>query len=178
LRYTRQPSCIFRVRGPPHPQWWERAVGGTLDLSLYSSTLTRIYAYDYFIHNVDRHFNNILAREQHSGVALMALDYSRAWIIHGFPLPSLPFSSSDNTVAAQRDLAGQCGQYVNPGEARSFLELIKRVPTTTVRQIISAHPKEWLSAKMKTAILKWWSSDDRISRIEGIAKGIEDGTYL
>ena len=108
----------------------------------------------------------------------MALDYSRSWIIHGFPLPSLPFSPSDNTVAAQRDLAAQCGQYVNPVEVRAFLDRVKGVPVSKISQIISSHPKEWLSNRMKIAIPKWWSSEDRISRIEGIARGIEDGTYL
>jgi hypothetical protein len=76
---------------------------------------------------------NILARERRSGIALLELDYSRAWLIHGFPLPDLPFSGSDNTVMEQRYLARHCGAYINPIEARSFSEQIKRVPPDRIR---------------------------------------------
>jgi hypothetical protein len=166
------------LRGPPHPRWWELVIAGTLDIASCSATLTRLYVFDHFVHNVDRHLDNILARDQRSGIALLALDYSHAWLMNGFPLPALPLSSDANTVAAQRDLARQCGPYVNLSEARRFSEQIKRVPVGRIKQIISAHPKEWLSVRLKSSILKWWSSEDMISRVEGIATGIEDGTYL
>jgi hypothetical protein len=166
------------LSGPPAPQWWELMMAGNVDIASCSVALTRIYVFDHFVHNIDRHFRNILGQLQRSDIGLLALDYSRAWLIHGFPLPDLPFSSNDNTVSVQRDLASQCGQYVSPGEARRFSEEIKRVPVIKIRNIISSQPKEWLSARMKLSILKWWSSDDRIRRIEGIATGIENGTYL
>jgi hypothetical protein len=120
------------LKGPPHPQWWELAISGTLDLSSFSLILTRIYVFDHFVHNVDRHLGNILARDQHSGTALLAFDYSRAWVINGFPLPGLPFAPNENTTATQRDLGRQCGAYVNIREARLFTEQIKRVPVAKI----------------------------------------------
>jgi hypothetical protein len=166
---------------PPAPQWWDRVRSGEIPLADIRVALTRIYAFDHFIHNEDRHGLNFLGRQQQHGYSLLAFDYSRSWTYHGFPLPNLPFDPLDpneRTVNVQRQLTALFGPYVDPVEARQFLDTIKHLPVTIILDIISSHPKDWLPASKKKAIIKWWKSSGRADRLEQIAKGIENGTYL
>ena len=70
--------------------WWQLVQNNTLPLADIRTALSRIYAFDHFVHNVDRHANNFLVTPQLTGHAVLAFDYSRAWTVHGFPLPSVP----------------------------------------------------------------------------------------
>ena len=95
--------------------------GGSIALDDIRGPLSRIYAFDHFVHNVDRHLNNFLIRGQHIGHTVLANDYSRAWICNGFPLPPLPVLC--NTVTAQRWLAGYLGQqYIDIDEVKQVTD--------------------------------------------------------
>lgn len=166
---------------PPNPNfpgtWWDRVKGGSIALDDIRGPLSRIYAFDHFVHNVDRHLNNFLIRGQHIGHTVLANDYSRAWICNGFPLPPLPVLC--NTVTAQRWLAGYLGQqYIDIDEVKQVTDSIGKIPSTHIERIIDGHPKEWLTDNMKNEIMTWWSSSQMLERLEGIAKGVENGTYL
>ena len=171
--------CEGGIIKAPSPSWPELILSGRISPSDISAPFTRIYVFDLFVHNIDRHQDNILARDQRSGVALLSVDYSRAWIVNGFPLPALPLSPQDATVYFQRDLSRFCGgSVISPIVAREFAETIKNVPVSRISEIIKGHPKDWLATRTKSAIIRWWKSDARIERIERIAGGIDDGTYL
>jgi hypothetical protein len=109
----------------------------------------------------------------------MPIDYSRAWIVNGFPLPNLPLNADMPTIYMQRDLSSRCGRsYILPDQARWFCEQMKLMSVERISDIIRSHPKEWLPARTRTSILKWWRSPERIARLDGIALGIENGDYL
>lgn len=143
--------------------------------------LTRIYAFDHFVHNYDRHAGNFLVVKQKSGHAVLAFDYSRAWTFHGFPPPKLPFNSADpneKTVRLQRQLKPLIGDYIDAQAAKQFLDVLKQVPVSEVEKIVSDHPQDWLDAKLRDKIYAWWSSQEMSDRIDGITMGIGNGTYL
>jgi hypothetical protein len=65
--------------GGAQAAWIVEVQNGNIPLSGLRIPLSRIYAFDLFIHNPDRHGGNFLVHEQHKGYALLAFDYSRAW---------------------------------------------------------------------------------------------------
>jgi hypothetical protein len=158
--------------------WWEKVKSGDIKLDDIKATLSRIYAFDHFIHNTDRHCNNFIARSQHAaGVAILANDYSRAWLCCGFPLPSLPMNSA--TVSAQRWLKSfwAC-DYIDKDESKIALDRLRAVTVEAAKRIIEGHPEDWLQDAERDAILMWWGSKLMLERLDGIYKGIEDGSYL
>jgi hypothetical protein len=164
------------------PTWVAMVHNGTIPLAAISAALSRIYAFDHFVHNDDRHGNNFLVRQQRTGYALLAFDYSRAWTFHGFPLPRLPFDLSnpaERTVRAQRQLAQIFGtQYIDGREAARVLDNIRRVPPVEIVRIIDSHPKEWFPDSERQAIISWWGSAEMIARTQDIERGIANGAYL
>ena len=122
-------SLVFgsRWEGGILEEWWKKALNGDISLYEYRPILSRIFAFDHFVHNVDRHLKNYLFREQREGWAVLALDYSRAWLCHGFPLPELPFEPKQNTRKAQRRLKEIFGNVIVPDEADELLNRIRSV---------------------------------------------------
>lgn len=148
------------LAGPgPQPPWVAKVLGGEISLDELRIPLTRIYAYDLFIHNPDRHGGNFLVREQRRGYAMLAFDYSRAWVVNGAPLPVQPFDKNhpnERTIKCQRRLSEIFGSnYIDPAEASAFLCRVAGVPKQEIVRIFDSHPKKWLPTKTRQAIIRW-----------------------
>jgi hypothetical protein len=157
--------------------WWNEVVSGTIALSDLNGPLSRLFALDLFINNDDRHLNNFFIRKQYKGHSLISMDYSRAWLLHRFPLPMLPLPPTVKTVLAHRVLVHLFGNFLDIGEATKVLEDLRKVNHTEIANIIRRHPKNWLTISQKSSIMKWWKSPERIQRIDGILAGLANGTY-
>lgn len=165
----------------PNEHWWEKVARNEIPLADIRVPLSRIYAFDHFVHNDDRHLTNYLVRAQSQGHALLAFDYSKAWVVNQFPLPPLPFdinNGRERTVNAQRWLTGFFGPYLDLNEAELFLEKIKTIPVAQVQRIIDEHPVSWLPLKVKAEILDWWGNGGMAARVDDIITGIKNGNYL
>jgi len=158
--------------------WWVRARAGSIDFASLAPNLSRIYAFDLFVNNIDRHLTNYIVRDQHFGTALLAFDYSRAWMVNGVPPPVMPMAECHNTVAVIKALRRLFGSFFVNDEAYHVLDRLESVNSTDVCNIILSHPKEWLTEDLNNATIEWWNSDERIRRIDDIRKGVEDGSYL
>src|SRR5258706_8790074 len=119
----------------------------------------------HFIHNVDRNLRNFLFRNQHKGWAVLAFDYSQAWLFSGMPLPELPFESNTKTMLVRRHLVKEFGEYIDNGETDNILQRIAKVTSANIQQIIDGHPKEWLPDEDRDEIIDWWQSKARTDRI-------------
>ena len=158
--------------------WFTKVRAGEIALTEIGPTLSRIYALDQFVHNVDRHCTNFLIHAQFNGYAILALDYSRAWLRFGFPLAAPPLAPC-NTVEAQRWLSRYWSiKYIEPKIVRETCEAIAGVPSSVVERIISEHPESWLSAAERGDIISWWGSEDMGRRLNSIAEGVENGSCL
>jgi hypothetical protein len=165
----------------PGGNWWEKVKSGEIDLDSIKSTLSRIYAFDHFVHNKDRHRDNYIVRNQReAGFAVLANDYSRAWLICGFPLPALPMNENrDNTLIDKRYFARYWDtEYIDKDEACIALARIRNTTSKNIARIIDDHPDDWLTRAQREDILKWWDSQLRLDRIDIITRGIRDGSYL
>lgn len=159
--------------------WWQSVKSGEIKIDDISVVLSRIYAFDMFIYNDDRHSNNFVARESVNGTVLLANDYSRAWLRHGIPLPQLPMDANSNTVSQQRKFMVYWGhKYVDGKTAKELLKRIAKVPIETIEYIINSHPEAWLTLEEEKSILSWWGSRPMLKRVAEVCKGIADGSCL
>jgi hypothetical protein len=139
-------------------------------------TLSRIFAFDLFVHNTDRHLNNYLCvGGRLPGHAIKAYDFSRAFTAHGWPLPRPPMSASEHTVLTYRHL--RTIHAFNLGEATELLKKLKALPANAIKDVLESLPPEWIDAKVRKRILKWWA-EERAARIEKITGGLKDGSFL
>src|ERR1700732_4184850 len=165
------------VRPPMGGDWWDKFQAGDIKIEDISGALSRIYAFDRCIHNTVPHANNFLVRDQRSGYAVLAYDYSRAWMCTSFPSPPLPMNCK--TVATQRWLSNYWSvKYIDKDESNIILDKIRITSKHSVERIIDGHPQYWLTQHNKEDILNWWGSQPMFDRLDGISKGIEIGTYL
>lgn len=168
-----------RWEGGTQPNfWWDQIAAGTIARDDILPTLARVYVFDLFIHNTDRHTGNLLIRQQHIGHAAIAFDYSRAWTFHGFPLPSLPFAAGENTVKVQRGLSSLLGSYVTEAIGDEILHKLNHVSVDNIRDILNSQPESWLTNSARQDIISWWASPGRIARIDAIKAGIKNGSFL
>jgi hypothetical protein len=168
-----------RWEGGTQPdEWWSKIASGTIKPNDILPTLANIYAFDMFVHNVDRHAGNLLIRQQQFGHAAIAFDYSRSWTYHGFPLPDLPMPHTENTVLLQRQLAHIFGQYVTEQSTSQVLNKISSITPRQIKDIMQQQHDSWLTKSLRQAIIRWWSSTNRDARIDAIRAGIKDGTLL
>jgi hypothetical protein len=173
-------SLVFGSRwegGVANEQWHQMIQNGTLKFEDVKEVLANVFAFDNFIHNVDRHARNYLVRSQRNGFALLAPDYSRAWYNGGFPLAALPLPAC-NTINAERWITTTFGKYVDVASTRGMLDKIESICANDASDFIKSHPQSWLTQAEADAIVAWWSSAARTQRIDGIRQGIKDGKYL
>ncbi len=163
---------------PETVNWWDKVEIGEIDYNKIKETICRIYVFDNFIFNSDRHLNNYLFREARSGWSLFSFDYSRAWLCMGLPLRSLPFAPVEKTLKVQRYIRRKFGEYIDQVIVDDVLNKLNYFTENDVNNIIESHPVEWLSENEKDGILSWWASPAKEARINGISEGIKDGTYL
>jgi hypothetical protein len=160
--------------------WFVRVEQGTVPLAGLVTVLSWIYAFDHFVHNVDRHHRNYFARRARHEVEIFSVDYSKAWTWNKFPLPLLPFNLADphhRTVLTQRDLAVRWrSAWLNNAEVHALLERIRLVPNGYIRYVLESEPKEWLPEPKVRSILRWWGSKKFNERIDQISRGIGSGT--
>lgn len=133
--------------------------------------LWAIYAFDQFIHNIDRHLNNYLYMQNSRGdVIVKTFDFSLSSFVIGWPRSSgtsLPTDSSTciNWSIAKR-LIGETDELKQA--ALSVLDKIEKIGTDTVSVILGSMPEHWMPQHHKDYLLKWWDSMERIERINAI----------
>jgi len=158
--------------------WHAMISNGTIVFDDVKGTLAKVFAYDNFVYNDDRHVGNFVMRSQKNGYALLTLDYSRSWLYHGFPPAALPFAPGKNTISASRWITATLGQYITEDSTRETLDRIEAVTEKDVLGIINQHPQSWLTEAERDQIASWWMSSARKERLYNLRKGIKDGTYL
>lgn len=159
--------------------WWNLAAQGSIDFTALADDLSRIYAFDLFIHNVDRHANNFMVVPEGNGHRVYSFDYSRSWIVNGgFPPANLMTDPAVATISVKNWLKLNFGNYVNINAAVEVLDRIEAMDTAGVQRIISTHPKEWLTQQEEDAIINWWNNGMASARVAAIKTGLNDGTLL
>ncbi|WEQ54083.1 hypothetical protein LV478_18925 (plasmid) [Komagataeibacter oboediens] len=158
--------------------WWHYVHNGKIPIDDFIYIFSKLYPFDLFVNNNDRHANNYLVRGQMDGVSFLVFDFSNSWMSNGFPPPSLPMASGSNTIRL-KDQFKSCfrGFAVDVQIALDTITSLRQIPSTKIEAILDSHPQEWLSPGDKEIILEWWNSD-RNSRLDTIEGGLASGDYL
>ena len=140
-----------------------------------TSLLSRIYAYDMFFYNDDRHLGNYLSVEDRGRRRLYTYDFSRAlfwtWPWNaGYPTP---LSHTRRWGAALRRLHG-----FDTLAAQSTLDAIAGLSPAIVGGFINQMPTDWMPASLQSQFLAVWSSGQSTQRIDALSRGFKDGTLL
>lgn len=138
--------------------------------------LSRIYAFDTFVHNPDRHLGNYLCVPARTGYSLKAFDFSRAFSAASWPLPSLPMDSGCRTVSTYRRLRTHHGGF-DRAAAFEVLSKIDALSFDSFKRLVEGLPPPWLDAGTRRDMLRWWV-DERKRRTDAIRRGLDNGSLL
>jgi hypothetical protein len=131
--------------------WWLLAAQGAISFADLVDDLSRIYAFDLFVHNDDRHLNNYMVVSEGGGHRVYAYDYSRAWLYHGFPMP-VPLSiGGNNTIDNKEWMKANLGYVVNVNAATQALDNIGGITSARIKDIVDVCPANWLTDAEKRA---------------------------
>ena len=132
--------------------------------------LSRVYALDLFINNIDRHFGNYIFRDSYSGVIALAYDFSRAWYaFEPFGYESL--EDNYNTAICHNTII-QEGHF-DPETAKNTLDEVSRIDKSSINRILAMIPEVWLDDETKKELLQWWGGTDMVDRIIKLKSGIK-----
>jgi hypothetical protein len=149
-------------------QWIDGAVDYTEGINRVSnsSVFSETLAVDNFVHNVDRHMGNFLFLDLSNEVQIKPIDFSRALLTSGWPMPNLPFSPNDNTASQKfkwlslYPYQDQC----------SLLQIIKSLPGDWMQCKLDEIPPGWIVNNARQALCDWWDSDQRTFRADEVLK--------
>lgn len=137
---------------------------GEMSVEDIESFFGKVFAFDLFVNNEDRHFNNYIFRDSfnNSRVAL-AFDFSRAWKEtnpYGFDC----LQAHTKTMRCNGMLQ-KFGQY-NRNAALAMMEDIRQIPKSSIESILTGMHHSWMSEKDKELLLNWWGSNEFHERID------------
>ncbi|RFP53105.1 MAG: hypothetical protein BJG00_017650, partial [Limnothrix sp. CACIAM 69d] len=110
---------------------------------------------------------------------VLSFDYSRSWLVLGFPPPNEIMIDADiPTVNVKNWLKANFGNYISVNAANEVLDRIGAIDTASVRRIIDSHPRDWLTQANDDAIISWWDSGMALARVNAIKTGLHNGTLV
>lgn len=133
--------------------------------------LWAIYAFDQFVHNIDRHLNNYLYMvNSQNHVIVKTFDFSLSSFVIGWPRTTSNTLPTDSTTVTNWTVAKL---YIGDTPelrqvALNVLDRIERIGVETISDILSSMPEEWLPPHHNDYFVNWWTSEDRKQRLEAI----------
>jgi hypothetical protein len=136
--------------------------------------LSKIYAYDIFFFNDDRHLENYLSIDDNGVRRLYAFDFSRAlfwrWPWNGYP-DTACHTRQWGTV--MRRLHG-----FDEAAASATLDAIGSLAPASVQSFINHMPSDWMAADHQAQFVDVWTGNNCKLRVDAIRKGFQDGSLL
>jgi len=128
--------------------------------------LSRLYAFDLFVNNVDRHWGNYIWREGYdNNLVALAFDFSRACFETGHTGYEA-FEPGCNTQESFK-LINLTLNY-DRSEAVTCLDRLAAITAAEIEEMIRDMPSSWMTPKEKSSYISWWDSNDRQDRIATI----------
>lgn len=165
-----------QIKGEIH-DWWPQLQAGKINIGDVSAAMSRIYAFDLFVMNGDRNTGNHLVIKEGEHHSMFAFDHGEAWIFGGFPIKgTLPATTA--TIQNKVEFQKYFPDYIDTVEMEDVLNKISSITRGRIKDIIEAHPNEWLKSAKKSEIVTWWATGKARRRCDLILKGIQDGTLV
>lgn len=132
--------------------------------------LSRLYAFDIFVNNEDRHWGNYLWRQSFdNNLIALAFDFSRACFEVGHDgyeamHPACNTQSSFMLINVTMNY--------DRTEAMACLDALAAISAEDVEEILENMPKDWMTKADRTSYADWWKSQARMDRINNIKRRI------
>jgi hypothetical protein len=146
------------------------AMGATFQLEAFkdaAETVSAILAFDLFVGNVDRHRGNFLFRKNRSNRWVpLAIDYSRAMFVQGFPNDRFPMDKNERTQVTIALM--KAADFWNGPFAVFSLDSLMNITHEHIMHWLREVPTDWLPEDQKRSFLEWWQSPsfrDRINKV-------------
>lgn len=146
-----------------------------------SAVLSSTYTFDLFIGNYDRHVGNFIfslesVNNSHGKIArVRAIDYDAAQLLENAEF-QLPLSKNSNTVSVGRQIRQVHG--FDMSAAETILDRIRKGRTVMVERAMVGMPEQWLSTSKRNDLYHWVNTNHFDQKLQRLAQGISDGTYL
>jgi hypothetical protein len=145
-------------------EWMTGAIGYALALPIVKNAdiFSAALALDYAVSNPDRHLENYLYLEKDGEVQVKVIDFSRAFLVAGWPLPDLPMDD----MAATMEAIDQWKSH-HPFVASQANQIIGRwlnLPASFIDPVLDGLAPGWLDVPMRNKISDWWGSPIRMQR--------------
>jgi hypothetical protein len=155
------------VNGNPNINFFgfiDGVLKGTVKITNLKAFLSRLYAFDLFVNNLDRHWGNYLWRSSYGdSMIALAFDFSRACFEVGHAgFEALQSNMNTQIVFEMINL----NNHYDRAEAAACLERIRTIPTEEIASILDGLPQNWMSKKDKNGYIDWWNSQARLDRID------------
>jgi hypothetical protein len=131
--------------------------GSISNPALFSTT----FGFDVFVHNDDRHLGNYLYLLIAGDIVMRIIDFSRAWMHHGWPLPSPPLDPVCNTMV-YLPIWSSFHPYTKPVDV---LQRLRDLPDGWMQDVLAPMPAAWLDDANRLALEQWWSGAARQDRL-------------
>ncbi len=159
------------VNGDPkinYPLFINEVLTGQKKVPNLKVFFSRLFAFDLFVNNVDRHWGNYLWRTSYNdSYVALAFDFSRACfeLGHDGYHALSPLSRTQSTFR----LLNTTKNY-DRSEAVACLEAIRAITTAEVEGILGNFPTAWMPKTKRREYIEWWNSDARQARIDHLLK--------
>lgn len=153
-----------------------KVFSGQHEMPNLQQVLAKIYAFDIFVANIDRHAKNYMLRAGYGDQpVLLAPDYSRALLVNAWP-PPITLPTGCNTENTYRHLAHAHDETSKIYAAHELLRKLQLLPGDALDSFLRDIPPEWDPDNRIPALIQWWKND-RIEHIEHMQDGIDNGLY-
>jgi hypothetical protein len=145
-------------------QWVEGALGWAVALPSVknSNIFSQALALDYGVSNPDRHLENYLYFEKGGEVHVELIDFSRAFLVAGWPLPDLPMDEMNATIEFIARWQ-EFHQFVSE-QANQVISRWLGLSNDYLKPVLDAMAPGWLDVPMSNRLLEWWASPARNQR--------------
>ncbi|EGQ9414885.1 hypothetical protein VCSRO208_3486 [Vibrio cholerae] len=132
--------------------------------------LGKVYGFDLFVNNEDRHFGNYIFRESFNNTKIgLAFDFGRAWK-ETDPLGYECLEPGCNTSIYNKIVRKE--KRYDKFAANQVLEKIAAISKEDIEVILSMMHDSWMTQTEKQVILDWWGSTEFVERIEKLKGAI------
>lgn len=140
--------------------------------------LARIFAFDLFTGNGDRHPGNYLILKEGETFVIYAIDFSHVAIHPGLPQR---FGDPATSVgcATRHFFSIFSAKYgCQASDASDILNRLATLRREHIASILDSMPNDWLDQTSRQSVLEWWSGPSPQARIDQLFQGFGNGTYL
>lgn len=149
--------------------WVEGAISSAEAISVVANPeiFSQALAFDYEVHNPDRHLENYLYYLKDGQIFAQLIDFSRAFLVAGWPLPALPMDPMDATVETLPKW-----KYWHAYDSSAADRVISKwieLPSDFMERVTHQIPEDWLPERLRSELNSWWKSAERIKRANDAA---------